>query len=63
MKFSSSNLKLSKADTFVVNKLSNDVPNLRTVFEVAIPAIHLEGDYVVSGQAFNKGVQGKGTFT
>nr|BAN20130.1 unkown protein [Riptortus pedestris] len=63
LKFSTSNVLLSKASDFTIDKVANNLPKLTSSFGVTVPTAHLEGTYEVTGVAFKKQVQGSGTFS
>lgn len=60
MKIKLSNVKISKADDFVVEHIENNLPNLWAKFALKAPQPHVEADFNLDGTAFTKKVSGTG---
>ncbi|CAH1397478.1 unnamed protein product [Nezara viridula] len=55
-------VKVSNAGDFTIDKIHNNLPLLQASFAVSVPTAHIAGNYKISGTAFQKKVQGEGTF-
>ncbi|XP_014279023.1 uncharacterized protein [Halyomorpha halys] len=55
-------VKVSNAGDFTIDKISNNIPLLMASFAVSVPTAHITGNYKISGTAFQKKVEGEGTF-